>query len=136
VLRAARVCERIVEHVAGGEDYQVALATYRAACERWPGTPITLRHGARVIEDSRRPRGCRLWFPLGYFLFHRSVAPFLPMLAVFRSQSLWNIAPSCLIMEHSICYLTKTKRIRMRRYFRHASRDRHAADTQSQLNKS
>jgi hypothetical protein len=40
-------------------------ATFRAACERWPGTPITLRQGARVIEDSRRlrvvwgvPRGC------------------------------------------------------------------------------
>jgi hypothetical protein len=33
----------IVEHVAGVEDYQAALATYRAACERWPGTPITLR---------------------------------------------------------------------------------------------
>jgi hypothetical protein len=31
--------ESIVEHVAGVEDYQVALATYRAACERWPGTP-------------------------------------------------------------------------------------------------
>jgi len=46
----------IVEHVAGIEDYQVALATYRAACERWPGTPITLRQGARVIEDSRRLR--------------------------------------------------------------------------------
>jgi hypothetical protein len=46
----------IVEHVAGVEDYQVALATYRAACERWPGTPITLRQGARVIEDSRRLR--------------------------------------------------------------------------------
>ena len=42
--------------VAGVEDYQVALATYRAACERWPGTPITLRQGARVIEDSRRLR--------------------------------------------------------------------------------
>jgi hypothetical protein len=42
--------ESIVEHVAGVEDYQVALATYRAACERWPGTPITLRQGARVIE--------------------------------------------------------------------------------------
>jgi len=27
-----------------------------AACERWPGTPITLRRGARVIEDSRRLR--------------------------------------------------------------------------------
>ena len=26
--------ESIVEHVAGIEDYQVALATYRAACER------------------------------------------------------------------------------------------------------
>src|SRR5215831_15245611 len=41
--------ESIVEHVACVEDYQVALATYRAACERWPGTPITLRHGARVM---------------------------------------------------------------------------------------
>ena len=48
--------ESIVEHVAGVEDYQVALATYDAACERWPGTPITLRQGARVIEDSRRRR--------------------------------------------------------------------------------
>jgi len=46
--------ESIVEHVADVEDYQVALATYHAACERWPGTPITLRQGARVIEDSRR----------------------------------------------------------------------------------
>jgi hypothetical protein len=36
--------------------YQVALATYRAACERWPGTPIILRQGARVIEDSRSLR--------------------------------------------------------------------------------
>jgi hypothetical protein len=44
--------ESIVEHVAGVEDYQVALATYRAACERWLG-PITLRQGARVVEDSR-----------------------------------------------------------------------------------
>jgi hypothetical protein len=48
--------ESIVEHVAGVEDYQVALATFRAACERWPGKPITLRQGARVIEDSRRLR--------------------------------------------------------------------------------
>jgi hypothetical protein len=29
-----------VEHIAGVETYQVALATYRAASERWPGTPI------------------------------------------------------------------------------------------------
>src|SRR6266542_2582090 len=38
--------ESIVEHIAGVEDYQVALATYRAACEHWPSTPITLRQGA------------------------------------------------------------------------------------------
>jgi hypothetical protein len=48
--------ESIVEHFAGIEDYQVALVTYRAACERWPDTPITLRQGDRVIEDSRRVR--------------------------------------------------------------------------------
>jgi len=30
----------MVEHIAGVEDYQVALASYRAASERWPGTPI------------------------------------------------------------------------------------------------
>jgi hypothetical protein len=46
----------IIEHVAGIDDYQVALATFLAACQRWPGTPVTLRQGARVIEDSRRLR--------------------------------------------------------------------------------
>ena len=40
--------ESIVEHIASIEGYQVVLATYHAACERWPGTPITLRQGARV----------------------------------------------------------------------------------------
>ena len=48
--------ESIVEHVAGVEDYQIALATFHAACQRWPGTPITLRRGARVIEDRCRLR--------------------------------------------------------------------------------
>jgi hypothetical protein len=48
--------ESIVEHVAGIEDYQVALVTYRAACQRGPGIAVTLRQGARVIEDSRRLR--------------------------------------------------------------------------------
>ena len=48
--------ESIVEHGAGVEDYQLALATYCATCERWSGTPITLRQDARVIEDSRRTR--------------------------------------------------------------------------------
>jgi hypothetical protein len=45
-----------LEQVALVEDYQVALATYRAAYQRRPGASITLRQGARVIEDSRRLR--------------------------------------------------------------------------------
>src|SRR5260370_27057618 len=35
--------ESVVEHVAGIEDYQLALATFRAACPRWPGISLTLR---------------------------------------------------------------------------------------------
>ena len=42
--------ESIVEHLAGVEDYQVALATYRAACERWPGTLFISAHTMRVPE--------------------------------------------------------------------------------------
>jgi len=53
--------ENIVEHVAGIEDHQLALVSFYAACDRWPGTPLTLRQGARVIEDSRSLRIA--WFP-------------------------------------------------------------------------
>jgi hypothetical protein len=49
--------ESIVEHVAGVEDYPVALATYRAACQRWPGTPITLRQGC--ASDRGQPAPAR-----------------------------------------------------------------------------
>jgi hypothetical protein len=45
----------IVEHLAEVEDFQVALATYYAARERWPDAIITLRQGAKVIVDSRHP---------------------------------------------------------------------------------
>jgi hypothetical protein len=48
--------ENIVEHIAGVEDYQLALGIYRLAVGRWPGAANTLRQGARVIEDSRRTR--------------------------------------------------------------------------------
>jgi len=48
--------ENVIEHLAGVEDHQLAMATYLAACQRWPGAAITLRQGARVIEDSRRTR--------------------------------------------------------------------------------
>jgi Helix-turn-helix domain len=41
--------ENVVEHLAGVEDFEVAMATNRAACQRWPNAAITLRQGARVL---------------------------------------------------------------------------------------
>jgi hypothetical protein len=56
--------ESIVEHVAGAEDFQVAMATYHAARKRWPKAAMTLREGTRVIEDSQRSRiGTLFSFP-------------------------------------------------------------------------
>ena len=46
--------KNILEHLAGLENLIVAEAAYRAACHRWPKARITLRQGARVVEDSRR----------------------------------------------------------------------------------
>jgi hypothetical protein len=46
----------VFEHVAGLEDFELAVATYEAACKRWPGDPIMLRQGARVVKDSRKTR--------------------------------------------------------------------------------
>ena len=34
--------DHILDHVAGIEDFTVAMATFEAACRRWPGEPITL----------------------------------------------------------------------------------------------
>jgi hypothetical protein len=48
--------ENVIEHLAGVEDPRFAKATYLAACKRWPGAPITLRQGTRVIQDNRRIR--------------------------------------------------------------------------------
>jgi hypothetical protein len=44
----------VLEHLADIDDLIVARAIYEAACKRWPGERITLRQGARVIEDSRK----------------------------------------------------------------------------------
>ena len=46
--------DNIVEHIAGVDDFETAVATYAvatymAACLRWPKTKITLRQGARVV---------------------------------------------------------------------------------------
>ena len=48
--------ENTIEHLAGVEDLQFAKAAYLAACKRWPGAPITLRQGTRLLEDNRRIR--------------------------------------------------------------------------------
>ena len=46
----------IMDQVAGVENLLVAMAAYEAACRHWPGETITLRQGAKVIEDSRKER--------------------------------------------------------------------------------
>jgi hypothetical protein len=44
------------EEVASVEDFLLAMATYHAACRRWPQARITLRQRGKVIEDSRLDR--------------------------------------------------------------------------------
>jgi hypothetical protein len=70
--------ESIVEHVAGVEDYPVALATYRAACQRWPGTPITLRQGCASDRGQPVP---------AHGVGHRRRAVALDRLAVERVKT-------------------------------------------------
>jgi hypothetical protein len=48
--------ETIIEHLAGIDDCELAMAAYQFAVERWPKMAITLRQGARVIKDSRKRR--------------------------------------------------------------------------------
>ena len=44
----------IIEHLAGIDDCELAMAANQFAVERSPKTAITLRQGARVIKDSRK----------------------------------------------------------------------------------
>jgi len=48
--------EQVIEHLAGVEDSEFAIAAYRVACKRWPGAAITLRRGTEMIEDNRPVR--------------------------------------------------------------------------------
>ena len=43
----------VIDHLAAIEDYLLAIATYHAACRRWPDGRIQLRQGDCVIEDNR-----------------------------------------------------------------------------------
>jgi hypothetical protein len=42
----------IYEHIVGSEDFEVAVAAYFAACQRWPKVKITLRQVARVVKKN------------------------------------------------------------------------------------
>jgi hypothetical protein len=44
--------DSIVQHVAGVDDFETAVATYWAACRRWPKAKVTLRQGARTVHKS------------------------------------------------------------------------------------
>jgi hypothetical protein len=44
--------DSIYERVVGSEDFEVAVAAYFAACQRWPKAKITLRQGARVMKKN------------------------------------------------------------------------------------
>jgi hypothetical protein len=46
----------VMEHVADIDEWTVAMAIYEAASKQWPGARITLRQGARFVEDSREDR--------------------------------------------------------------------------------
>ena len=83
--------ESIVGHVAGIEDYELVLGTFRAACEPWPGTRITLRQGTRVIEDSWRLRLATQWLPradCGHATRRRYPHPYLPQISLEMQISL------------------------------------------------
>jgi hypothetical protein len=44
--------DSIVDHVAGIDDFETAVATYWAAVRRWPNARITLRQGAWVVHKT------------------------------------------------------------------------------------
>jgi hypothetical protein len=55
ISRAFRTCSAAGgERPAGRSRVQVAAPGRFVTCKCWPYTPITLRQGARVIEDGRR----------------------------------------------------------------------------------
>jgi hypothetical protein len=45
----------IIEHLAQVQDFELAMATYHAACLRWPTGRITLRQDGRVIVERGVP---------------------------------------------------------------------------------
>jgi hypothetical protein len=48
--------KQFAKRLACVEDYLLAMATYAAACRRWPEARIRLRLGRRIIEDTLQSR--------------------------------------------------------------------------------
>ena len=42
----------IERHVAGIDDFEIAVSAYWETCRRWPKAKITLRQGARIVQKS------------------------------------------------------------------------------------
>jgi hypothetical protein len=42
----------VLEHIAGVDDFNVAMGAYQAVLTRWPHARVILRHGARTVHDS------------------------------------------------------------------------------------
>ena len=53
----------VIEHLAYIDDYLLAIATYRAARQRWPDAYIELWQGERIIADSRHDQLLLSRFP-------------------------------------------------------------------------
>jgi hypothetical protein len=54
--------ENVIEYLAGVEDFEVAKATYRAACRRWPGAAIV---AAGYAGHREQPADAACKGPLG-----------------------------------------------------------------------
>jgi hypothetical protein len=48
----------VVQRVADVDDLAVAVATYEAACKRWPDNHFTLRKGSRLSGQSTNEVTC------------------------------------------------------------------------------
>ena len=57
VDRWTQGCSALEEYVAAVSDYQVAIAAFDAAVQRWPRAAVTLRQGTRVLRESVKANG-------------------------------------------------------------------------------
>jgi hypothetical protein len=64
--------ENVLEHLAGVEDFDLAMATYRAACLRWPGAAITKEAVVAIVGAGPQ---CDTAYVYGRGLFEEEAPP-------------------------------------------------------------